>query len=56
MLCDLNEFRMRLESLVDKLQRNLDDAGEGAELDSLYESIDDRLERMKQKLVMRMPT
>ncbi|HIF64969.1 MAG TPA: hypothetical protein EYG16_02615 [Deltaproteobacteria bacterium] len=54
MVCELNEVRMRLDSLVNRIESIHGDS-EDESLSALRATVDRHCERMRDKLVQRMP-
>ena len=54
MVCELNEVRMRLDSLVNRIEILHGDS-EDESLNALRATVDRHCERMRDKLVQRMP-
>ncbi|NQY92264.1 MAG: hypothetical protein HRT46_11505 [Deltaproteobacteria bacterium] len=54
MVCELNEVRMRLDSLVNRIE-SLHGNSDDESLNALRATVDRHCERMRDKLVRRMP-
>jgi len=54
MVCELNEVRMRLDSLVNRIE-SLHGDSDDESLSALRATVDRHCERMRDKLVRRMP-
>ncbi len=54
MVCELNEVRMRLDTLVNRIE-SLHGDSEDESLNALRATVDQHCERMREQLVRRMP-